>query len=209
MAKSKAPIKLGEKVLFIAVGIFFVMAVLGFGTLEYARHRMNKPMFPVTVHYTFSAKAKRGMEFFFKGNCTDCHRALNSGTNMGPNMDLDGVGTKHSEAWLYNFMRMPERNYGYTTLDHGAGKAASYVALMKPEKLHAIAAFLSALKASSGSPVSPIPPAERSPFIDSMVKSFAPESWKNGKFKDMRRDKRVSDQNGIPGQASGTRGGGQ
>ena len=117
MAKDKAPIKLGEKVLFIAVGIFFVMAVLGFGALEYARHHMHKPMFPVTVHYTFSAEAKRGMDFFFRGNCTDCHRALNSGTNMGPNMDLDGIGTKHSEAWLYNFMRMPERNYGYETLD--------------------------------------------------------------------------------------------
>jgi len=210
MVKSKAPLKLGEKVLFIAVGIFFAMAVLGFGVLEYARHKMDKPMFAVTVHYVFSSEAKRGMDFFFKGNCTDCHRALNSGTNMGPNMDLDGVGTKHSEAWLYDFMRNPERDYGYKTLDHGPGKAASYVALMKPEKLHAIAAFLSTLRAASGSPVSPIPPKERSPFIDSMVKSFAPASWKNGQFKDMRRDKRVENKSKAPiGQASGARGGAQ
>jgi len=203
MTKKKQTIKLGEKVLFITVGIFIVLAVIGFGIMEYMRHHMDKAMFPVTTDYHFSAEAKQGMDFFFReGNCTDCHRALNSGTNMGPNMDLDGVGTKHTEAWLYNFMRMPERNYGYQTLDHGVGKAASYVAMMDAKKLHAIAAFLSSLKATSGSPASPIPPKDRSPFVDSMVKKFAPESWKHGKYKDMRNDKRVADQNGASGQTS-------
>jgi len=203
MAKNKTPIKIGEKVLFITVGIFFVMAVIGFGVMEYARHHMKKPMFAINTDYHFSDEAKQGMQFFFrKGNCTDCHRALNSGTNMGPNMDLDGVGTKHAEAWLYNFMRFPERNYGFPTLDHGVGKAASYVALMDAKQLHAIAAFLSSLKARSGSAVSPVPPSSEAPFIDSMVRKFAPESWKTGQFKDMRKDKRVANQHKASAQTS-------
>jgi len=207
MAKNKEPLKIGEKVLFITVGIFFVLAVIGFGIMEYTRHHMDKPMFQVNTAYHFSDEAKRGMDFFFReGNCTDCHRALNSGTNMGPNMDLDGVGSKHNEAWLYDFMRMPNRTYKEPTLDHGPGKAASYVALMDAKKLHAIAAFLSSLQARSGSTVSPVPPSDASPFIDSMVRKFAPESWKSGKYKDMRKDKRVANQHDASGQTA-TQGG--
>jgi len=203
-SKPSSPVKTGERVIFIVTAIFLVLAIIGFGAMEYVRHHMDKPMFPVNVAYHFSDEAKQGMEFFFrKGNCTDCHRALNSGTNMGPGSDLDGMGSKHDAAWIYNFMRMPEQTYTRgATLDHGPGKAAAYVATMDAKELHAIAAFLSSLKARSGSTVSPVPPSDKSPFIDSMVRKFAPASWKTGQFKDMRKDKRVANQHGASARTS-------
>jgi len=176
-SNQKSPVKSGERVIFIVTTIFIILAVIAFGGMEYVRHHSAKPMFSITTNYQFSPEAKRGMELFFrKGSCTDCHRALNSGTNMGPGTDLDGEGTKRGMAWIYNFLRMPEQTYNGQTLD----------------------AFLTALQAKSGSAVSPVPPSERSPFVDSMVKKFAPESWKTGKYKDMRDDSRVSRKSDQP-----------
>jgi len=152
-------------------------------------------MFPNDIHYNFSKEGGRGMHLFFrKGNCTDCHRALNSGTNMGPEVNLDGEGSKHSVKWLYDFLRTPEKIYHGRTLDHGKGKAAAYVATMPDKELHAIAVFLSELKADSGSTVAPGPPQGRSHFIDSMVKDFAPPGWKDGKYRDMRKPDTKGDQ---------------
>ena len=193
MAKKIQHMKTGEKLLFIITAVFITLAVIAFVAMEYIRHHSDKPMFAINTNYQFSTEAKRGMDLFFRrGNCTDCHRALNSGTNMGPGSDLDGEGTKRSMVWLYDFLRMPEKTYHGPTLDHGPGKAASYVSIWPAKDLHAIAAFLSALQAKSGSTVSPVPPTERSPFVDSMVKKFAPGSWKKGGYKDMRKDSRVA-----------------
>jgi len=197
----KPPVKAGERVIFIVTAIFLTLAIIAFGFMEYVRHHSNKPMFAVTTDYQFSPEAKHGMDLFFRrGNCTDCHRALNSGTNMGPGTDLDGEGTKRGMTWIYNFLRMPEKTYPGPTLDHGPGKAAAFVATWNAKDLHAVAAFLAALTAKSGSAVSPIPPSERSPFVDSMVKKFAPASWKTGKYKDMRKNPNVANKNALPTQ---------
>ncbi|MDQ6959936.1 MAG: hypothetical protein Q9M27_02815 [Mariprofundaceae bacterium] len=193
MSKDSTPVKTGERVIFLVTIIFIAFCVVAFSIMEYVRRHSDKPMFAVTTDYKFSPEAKLGMDLFFRrGGCTDCHRALNSGTNMGPGVDLDGEGTKRGMTWIYAFLRMPEKTYNGPTLDHGPGKAASFVATWKAKDLHAVAVFLSALQAKSGSAVSPIPPTEISPFVDSMVKKFAPESWKNGRYKDMRKDPRVA-----------------
>ncbi len=191
MSEKKSRIKTGERVIFIVTAVFLALATIAFAAMEYIRHHTNKPMFAVNTNYEFSTEGERGLRLFFRrGNCTDCHRALRSGTNMGPGSDLDGEGSKRSLTWLYNFLRRPEQTYGGPTLDHGPGKAAGYVSDYPARDLHAIAVFLSELKARSGSTLSPVPPKGRSPFIDSMVRHFAPESWKSGRYKDMRRTKK-------------------
>jgi len=48
--------------------------------------------------------------------------------------------------------------------------------------------------------VSPIPPTNRSPFVESMIKKFAPESWQTGRYKDMRKDSRVADEKSLTPQ---------
>lgn len=188
MTEQSSPVKTGERVIFIVTIVFLIFAAIGFGIMEYVRHHSNKPMFAVNVHDNFSKEGGRGMHLFFrKGNCTDCHRALNSGTNMGAQVDLDGEGSKRSLDWIYNFLREPEKTYGGLTLDHGPGKAAAYVEDFPPGELHAIAVFLSELRADSGSTVAPVAPKGSSSFIQSMVKKFAPESWKSGQYRDMRK----------------------
>ncbi len=188
MSRRLPSVKIGERVIFIVTAIFLVLAVISFGIMEYIRHHSDKPMFASNTHYNFSKEGKNGMRLFFrKGNCTDCHRALRSGTNMGPGSDLDGEGSKHGAAWLYDFLRMPEKTYVGRTLDHGSGKAAAYVASYPAKDLHAIAIFLSELRADSGSTMSPVPPEGKSPFVDSMVKHFAPDKWKHGAYRDMRK----------------------
>jgi Cytochrome c len=181
-------VKMGEKVLFLVTAIFIGLAVVAFGIMEYIRHHTDHKMFPVYADYHFSAEGKHGMDDFFrKGNCTDCHRALNDGTNMGPGANLDGEGSRHDLTWIYNFLRLPEKTYDGPTLDHGVGKAAAYVANMPDKELHAMAVWLSELKVARGSVVSPDAPKGRNKFIDSMVSHFAPNSWKDGQYKDMRK----------------------
>jgi len=188
MSNQTSSVKTGERVIFIVTIIFIILCAIGFGIMEYVRQHSDKPMFALRVHDNFSQEGGRGMHLFFrKGNCTDCHRALNSGTNMGAQVDLDGEGSKRSLTWIYDFLREPEKIYGGPTLDHGAGKAAAYVQTFPPDELHAIAVFLSELKADSGSSVSPVAPKGHSPFIESMVKKFAPEGWKSGQYRDMRK----------------------
>ena len=180
----KQSLKPGEKVLFSIFGVFLVVAVLGYIALEIVRTRSDKPMFVIRTHYDLTSEGERGSVIFRKSRCTDCHRAMNNGTNMG--LDLDGIGSSKTKAWILAFLRDPEKTYGTKTIDHGAApKEAAYVAAMPDTDLDAMATFLSELKADRGSPAAPEPPEGKSSFIDDMVRIWAPKDWKH-KYQDVR-----------------------
>jgi len=184
MAK-KQGFKTGEKVLFGIVGVFIFLAFIGYVALETVRAKSTRPMFQVKTKFDFSAEGERGSALFRKADCTSCHKALRNGTNMG--LSLDGVGSARSLQWIYDFLRNPEATYGAKTLDHGPSpKEAAYVARMPDKDLHAIAVFISELKADQGSSSAPVPPKGRSKFIDDMVKVWAPQEWKD-KYEDVRK----------------------
>jgi len=181
----KQPLRQGEKILFGIFGAFMAAAVLAYIGLEWARSRMDRPMFPVRTHYVLSEEGKLGSVVFRERRCTSCHRAMRNGTNMG--LNLDGIGSRRSRDWLLAFLKDPEATYGAPTLDHGpAPKEAAYVARLPERELVQLATFLSELRADRGSAAAPVPPEGRSPFIDSMVKIFAPEEWKE-KYEDVRQ----------------------
>ncbi len=101
-------------------------------------------------------------------------------------LSLDGIGSKRSVEWIEKFLHDPENVYGAQTLDHGmAPKEAAYVSRIPAENLHLIAVFLSELRADPGSSVAKRPPEGRSEFIDSMIGTWAPDSWKE-KYQDIR-----------------------
>lgn len=182
----KQSFKPGEKVLFSIFGVFVVVAVLGYIALEVMRMHSDKPLYVIRTHYDLTPEGDRGSVVFRKSRCTDCHRAMNNGTNMG--LDLDGIGSTKTKDWLLAFLRDPEKTYGTRTVDHGmAPKEAAYVAAMPLADLDAIATFLSELKADRGSPAAPEPPVGRSTFIDDMVRIWAPKDWKN-KYQDVRTE---------------------
>ncbi len=188
MTEQKQPLKVGEKILFIIAGVFLALAVVAFGIMEYIRAHSDKPMFVQLTHYEFSEEGKRGSELFRVKNCRSCHRALGSGTNMGRGADLDGIGSRHDVNWIFAFLQHPEQTYGARTIDHGPPpKEAAYVMTLPKKDLHAIATFLSELKADQGSSTSPVPPKGKSAFIDTMVDTWAPDEWKK-KYKDIRDD---------------------
>jgi len=188
MAKKKQPLKTGEKLLFIVSGGFVVLAVIAFIAMQVFMANSDKPLFAVKTTANLSAEGQQGSYLFRVKGCTTCHRALRNGTNMGRTADLDGIGSRRTMQWMYAFLREPVRNYATTTLDHAPGqRSAAYVAEMPKQELHAIAVFLSELKSEQGSSSAPIPPKGESPFIDSMVKTFAPKEWK-GKYRDVRDD---------------------
>ena len=185
MGKKQA-FKPGEKVLFGIFGVFIFLAVSGYIVMETIRHHSEKPLFVIKTHYDLTHEGERGSAIFRKSGCTSCHRALRNGTNMG--LSLDGNGSRRSLDWILAFLKNPEANYEAKTFDHGAPpKEAAYVSKLPEKDLHAIAVFLSELKADQGSASSPLPPAEKSTFIDSMVKMWAPKSW-NEQFKDVRSE---------------------
>ncbi len=178
-------LKLGEKILFGIVALLLVFAVLSFVMLEIYRSRLNHPMYPTTTTFNFTPAGKHGSELFRDRGCTDCHRAVRNGTNHG--VTLDGIGSKRSLEYLYNFLKKPEATYETKTLDHGLNKEAAYVAGIPDAELHDIAIFLSELKATQGSPDAQLPMPERSGFVDEMVKIWAPDTWKNERH-DLRQD---------------------
>lgn len=178
--------KRGEKILFGVIALIGVFALASFVMMEIFRAHSDKPMYVSTTHFDFSDEGLRGSVLFRTKGCTSCHKGLRNGTNMG--LDLDGVGSKRSLQYLINFLKNPEATYASRTLDHGpAPKEAAYVAELPEADRHEIAVFLSELRATQGSPDAPMPPPERSGFIDEMVKVWAPSSWKS-EFKDVREE---------------------
>ncbi|TLS66470.1 cytochrome c [Mariprofundus erugo] len=186
MSQNSQPLKPGEKILFTVAGAFVVFAVIAFIIMQFMIAKSDKPLFETRTHADLTAEGQKGSELFRVKGCTTCHRALRNGTNMGQTADLDGIGSRRTAEWMYAFLTEPEKNYGSETMDHRAGqRSAAYVALMPKEELHAIAVFLSELKSDQGSASAPVPPKGDSPFIDSMVKTWAPQSWKE-KYPDVR-----------------------
>jgi len=191
----KQSLKQGEKILFGIAAAFIIVAVIAYILLEVVRHNMDKPMFEQRTHFALSDEGQRGSALFRESRCTACHRAMRNGTNMG--LSLDGVGSVRPAEWLYDFLRNPEQTYGSKTLDHGPSpKEAAYVAALPAKDLHAMAVFISELKSDQGSASSPMPPDDRSEFIDNMLENFAPEGWKD-KYQDVREtDKYKLQENG-------------
>lgn len=182
---SKQPLKSGEKILLIAFGIFFIIAIAGYFALETLRMRSDKPIFVQRTHFDFSEAGKRGSLLYREARCSSCHRALRTGTNMS--LTLDGIGSRRSLEWIESFLRDPEKVYGSPTLDHGdAPKEAAYVSAMPPQDIRLIAVFLSELRADPGAASAAAPPPGRSEFIDEMVRIWAPEDWKE-KYQDIRQ----------------------
>ncbi len=179
-------LKRGEKILLGVVALICIFALLSFIMMEIYRARLDHPMYADATHFDFSAEGLTGSELFRHKGCTACHRAVRNGTNNG--VDLDGVGSKRTLEYLLNFLKNPEATYAKQTVDHGpAPKEAAYVAELPEKERHAIAVFLSELRATRGSPDAPAPPPERSGFIDDMVKVWAPDSWKT-EYRDVRSD---------------------
>ena len=184
MSSNKKSLKTGEKVLFGIAGVFIVLAVIAYIILEMYRLSSDTPIFESKTSFDFSEQGAVGSALFREARCTSCHRALRNGTNMG--LSLDGVGSLRTVDWLYSFLKNPEQTYGAPTLDHGAApKEAAYVSKLPDDDLHAIAQFISELKAEQGSASAPVPPDGRSEFIDNMVKTWAPKEWKE-KYSDVR-----------------------
>lgn len=188
----KQPLKSGEKILFVIFGAFFILAMIAYAALETMRLTSDKPMFAETTHFDFSEEGKIGSKIYREARCNSCHRALRTGTSMG--LSLDGLGSRHTIDWISAFLANPEvtylseseGTYKSDTLDHGPRpKEAAYVSEMSKEDLKSIAVFLSELRADAGSSVSSSPPPEHSAFIDSMVKTWAPDEWKE-KYVDIR-----------------------
>lgn len=187
-------LKTGERLLFGIFGVFIMLAIISYIILEVIRAKAVKPMYTATSHFDFTPEGLKGSEWFREANCTACHRALRNGTNMG--LNLDGIGSRKTPEWIADFLSHPESAYPVRTVDHGPGKEAAYVAQMPPEKLRAIAVFLSELRADNGAATAAAPPEGRSEFIDNMVKMWAPAEW-NEKYQDVRT--KSSEAPGSPG----------
>ena len=184
MLAKKSGMKTGEKILFGIFGLFAVMAVVSYIALEVIRARSDKPMYVTKTHFDFSQEGLRGSALFREARCTACHRALRNGTSMG--LNLDGVGSRRTLEYLVSFLKNPEAIYRATTIDHGLPpKEAAYVSALPEQDLHAIAVFLSELRADRGAGTARQPPPEKSGFIDSMLRMWAPEGWKT-EYRDVR-----------------------
>ncbi len=177
-------LKTGEKIFFVFVAVFMLVAINQYVWLERMRRSSKEVMFPIRTHYDFAGDGFAGSALFRTYNCTNCHKAVGNGTNMG--LELDGIGSKHDVAYLYKFLKQPETTYPTRTVDHGLPpKEAAFVSRIPDADLHKIAVFLSQLKADRGSASAVEPPRGKSSFIDSMLDMWAPDSWR-AQYRDVR-----------------------
>jgi hypothetical protein len=170
-------LKTGEKVLFGALGLLVLVAVQNYIVIEWIRMSSNRPMYPIRTHYEFAGEGFRGSELFRSRNCTNCHKAVGNGTNMG--LELDGIGSRHDLAYLESFLSDPVGTYaGGRTFDHAPEKEAGYVMRLPADERRALAIFLSQLKSDRGAATAAAPPEGKSSFIDAMLDMWAPDSWR-------------------------------
>jgi len=197
-------LKTGEKVLFGFFGVLGIVAVLNYVVLEWWRQTSHQQMFPIRTHYDFAGEGFQGSVLFRKNNCSSCHRAIGNGTSMG--LDLDGIGSRRDLPYLVAFLRDPEATYRSKTVEHGAPpKDAAYVSQLPLEDQHAIAVFLSQLKADRGGASAQLPPPGQSSFIDAMLDTWVPDSWRV-LFSDVRKRDNARDgatPGGAPGNTQG------
>jgi len=207
MWKKWKALKTGEKVLFGVVTALILITIQNYAVIEWMRQSSDKPMYPVRTHYDFAGEGFHGSELFRKNNCTSCHRAVGNGTNMG--LNLDGIGSRHDLTYILAFLHDPENTYGSKTVDHGpAPKEAAYVSRIPEQDLHAIAVFLSQLKADRGAPAAQEPPSGKSSFIDAMLDMWAPDTWRMF-FTDVRSGKAAKAEGSAqPGEGAGQAGAG-
>jgi hypothetical protein len=159
-------------------------------------------MFPIRTHYEFAGEGFRGSELFRTRNCTNCHKAVGNGTNMG--LELDGIGSRHDLAYIESFLRDPEHTYASRTVDHGpAPKEGAYAMQLPPDEQRAIAVFLSQLTSDRGSPSASAPPAGKSSFIDAMLDLWVPDSWRI-MFSDVRNEATHKPGAGLPAPVPAT-----
>jgi hypothetical protein len=199
-------LKAGEKILFGLVALLIVVTVQNYAYLEYLRRTSDHPLFPIRTHYDFAGEGFHGSELFRKNNCTACHRAVGNGTNMG--LNLDGIGSRRTLAYLEDFLRDPEATYPSKTIDHGEPpKDAAYVAALPSDDRRAIAIFLSQLTSDRGGVEASAPPAGKSSFIDAMLDMWAPDSWRMA-FSDVRdadkKNKEAAKPQSEPSKPQGT-----
>ena len=170
-------LKTGEKILFGGVVVLILVTISNYAILEVVRARTGRTMFPVRTHYDFAGEGFRGSELFRVNNCTNCHKAVGNGTNMG--LNLDGMGSRHDLAYIERFLHDPEGTYPSRTVDHGLPpKEAAYVGRIPEADLHAIAVFLSQLKSDRGAASAEAPPPGRIGAVDAFFDMWVPDSWR-------------------------------
>jgi len=186
---AKSGLKRGEKILFGIAGVFVLVALVGYVGLEGYRLTTKKQIFSNLTSFDLSVEGNAGHRIFKNNRCSSCHRAFLSGTSMGGQTTLDGIGSRRSQDWIKRFLSDPEPVYKETyhaaTLDHGRGKEAGYVAELTEQDHSLMATFLSELRSKQGASTAYLPPKGHSPFIESMLSIWAPESWKD-KYEDVR-----------------------
>lgn len=186
---AKSGLKRGEKILFGISGVFIVVALVGYVALEGYRLTTKKQIFSNLTSFDLSKDGNAGHLIFKQNRCSSCHRAFLTGTSMGGQTTLDGIGSRRSQAWIRSFLGNPEPVYKETyhaaTFDHGLGKEAAYVAELTPQQHDLMATFLSQLRSQRGASTAPQPPDGHSPFIESVLSIWAPDSWKE-KYQDVR-----------------------
>ena len=81
-----------------------MVVIVAFAALVGVLIYMKPP--PVRFVYVESPLSKRGEAVFRNEGCSSCHAVFGNGASYGPN--LDGVGSRRSEAWLKQYLMDPK-----------------------------------------------------------------------------------------------------
>jgi len=133
----------GEKVIWGLIGI---LIAFGLGRLLLQRedaHQREIPFYSTASHDV----AQAASDLYRKYHCRDCH-SLWADRDMTQNVPapiLDGIGSLHSEAWLYDYLSAPVPQVIVPSRLKLEYKMPSYAGLPEEER-RLMAKYLASLK---------------------------------------------------------------
>ncbi len=97
--------KRGEKAVLALIGIVVLSSVLWSSTRTTEKHDKEIPFYSDAN----ADVAKRAMDIYRDNGCKSCHTlwTLQDMTQSVPAPMLDGIGSLHSENWLYDYLSAP------------------------------------------------------------------------------------------------------
>ena len=135
--------KRGEKAILALIGVFLVVGMIRSMLHVEGKHDREIPFYTTATH-DLSVK---GMAIYNKNGCSVCHSlwTMKDILESVPAPMLDGIGSLHSEAWLYAYLSSPDPQSILPTRLKKQWSMPSYASMPDGER-HLMAQYLASLK---------------------------------------------------------------
>ena len=135
--------KYGEKIVFTLIGLVLLVSVVWSSLRTEQKHDREIPFYTTAT----PDLARKAMDIYRGNGCKSCHTlwTLQDMLQFVPAPMLDGIGSLHTETWLYEYLSAPNPQKILPSRLKAEYRMPSYVTLPESER-HLLAQYLASLK---------------------------------------------------------------